>query len=203
MNFKFRDVFQLLLFGCLLSVVAGCAAPQKSGVGGGDSEARKFDDSDEIRVGDMLKITFRGSVSNPIPDHEDRVSEQGLINLPQIGEVKAAGKDRIELQKEITKLYLPYYKHLTVTIAPDQRFFYVYGQVKKPDRHFYAGELTVLRAIAAAGDFTDFADKTEVKLIRGDGTIEIVNCKKALNNPAELDVEVLPGDTINVPMRIW
>ena len=152
----------------------------------------------------MLKITFRGPVSGQIPDHEDRVSEEGLINLPQVGEIKAAGKSRIDLQKEITKLYVPaYYKHLTVTIAPDQRFFYVQGQVNKPDRHFYAGELTVLRAISVAGDFTDFADKTDVKLIRSDGSIEVINCKKALSNPTEFDVEVLPGDTINVPMRLF
>ena len=55
------------------------------------------------------------------------------------------GKSRVELQKEIKALYVPkFYRNLTVTIEPDQRFFYVYGEVNKPDRHFYAGELTSL-----------------------------------------------------------
>jgi protein involved in polysaccharide export with SLBB domain len=202
MNPKFRAASLLVMFCCLVMFLTGCGTTPKP-TEGSQADKKIFDDSDEIRVGDMLKITFRGTVSTVIPDHEDRVSEQGYINLPQIGEVKAAGKDRIELQKEITELYVPYFKHLTVTIAPDQRFFYVNGEVKKVDRYFYAGEMNVLRAISTAGGFTNFADKTKVRLIRADGTIEIVNCKKALDNPGELNIEVLPGDTINVPMRIF
>ncbi len=202
MNPKFRAVSRLVAFSCLVMFLTGCKTTPKSN-DGSEADKKTVDDSDEIRVGDLLKITFRGTVSTLIPEHEDRVSVHGYINLPQIGQVKAAGKDRIELQKEITELYLPYYKHLTVTIAPDQRFFYVNGEVKKVDRHFYAGELSVLGAISAAGGFTDFADKTKVRLIRADGTIEIINCKKALDNPGELNIEVLPGDTINVPMRIF
>lgn len=160
--------------------------------------------SDEIRVGDMLNISFRGTVTMAVLDHQERVSENGFIALPQIGEIKAQGKNRVALQKEIQAKYVPkYYKNLTVIIAPDERFFYVYGEVNKPDRHFYAGELTVLGAISAAGDFTDFANHKKVKLLRTDGTVETINCKDALENPSKYDVEVLPGDTINVPRRIF
>ena len=166
--------------------------------GGDDSNLN----SDEIRVGDMLNIRFSGTSSIIVPEHDERVSEDGYITLQQIGDVKAVGKSRVELQKEIRDRYVPkFYKNLTVTIAPDQRFFYVYGEVNKPDRHFYAGELTVLGAISAAGDFTDFANPKKVRLIRTDGTVEIINCKDALTDPSK-NVEVLPGDTINVPRRI-
>lgn len=206
MNIKYRTLSSLLIIGVLAGFLTGCGTTP-SGEGGSEnpgSEQRVFTNSDEIRVGDMLKISFRGPVSEIIQDHEERVSEQGMINLRQVGEIKAAGKNRVDLQKEIKALYVPeYYKYLTVTIAPDQRFFYVYGEVNKPDRHFYAGELTVLGAISTAGDFTDFANKGRVQLIRSDGSIEVIDCKEALKNPTLIDVEVLPGDRINVPRRIF
>ena len=151
----------------------------------------------------MLTVRFSGTSSFMVPDHEERVSESGYITLQQIGDVKAVGKSRVDLQKEIKDRYVPkFYKNLTVTIAPDQRFFYVYGEVNKPDRHFYAGELSLLGAISTAGDFTDFANRKRVKLIRTDGSVEIINCRDATKDPSK-NVEVLPGDTIEVPRRFF
>ena len=60
----------------------------------------------------------------------------------------------------------------------------------------------MLKAIASAGGFTDFANKKKVKLTRVDGRTQTVNCVKALDNPS-LDLEVYPGDKIHVPRRLW
>jgi protein involved in polysaccharide export with SLBB domain len=57
-----------------------------------------------------------------------------------------------------------------------------------------------LQAIASAGDFTDFARKQEVLLTRSDGRKITVNCIKARKNPS-LNLEILPGDIIDVPRR--
>jgi len=200
MSIPFRKAF--LWSGLCLSVLAfaGCETTGNDRTG---VPPDVYTNSDEIRVGDMLTVTFRGGPSLNIMDHKERVSEEGFITLPQIGDVEAAGKSRVELQKEIQGRYVPdYYRNLTVTIAPDERFFYVYGEVNRPDRYLYTGELTVLGAISTAGDFTDFANPKKVQLLRTDGTSDIVNCRDALRSPSN-NLEVLPGDTINVPRGIF
>jgi polysaccharide export outer membrane protein len=93
---------------------------------------------------------------------------------------------------------------MTVTVKHQEstRWYYVDGEVKSPARQIYNSRITVLKAIASAGGFTDFANKKKVKLTRVDGRTQIVNCPKALDNP-RLDPEVYPGDKIQVPRRLW
>ena len=90
---------------------------------------------------------------------------------------------------------------ITLSIAPAARFVNVSGQVKAPQRVPYTPDMTVLSAINAAGDFSDFADQGKVHLVRN-GSVRFVNCKKARGNP-ELDEKVLPGDQIQVPEGFW
>lgn len=191
-------------FAVLLVLTAGCASIDKQEQAqfsqlSGDSPGSG---SEALRPGDMLKISFRGP-SNPIPDFEERIPESGQINLPLIGKVDVVGKTRVQLQDEIHGKYVDrYFKELTVTIDPADRYFFVYGEVKFANRYPYGSKLTVTGAISTAQGFTDFANQKKVLLIRTDGKREIVNCKKARDNP-EFDPEVLPGDRIFVPRRLW
>ena len=57
------------------------------------------------------------------------------------------------------------------------------GEVRAPSRQIYNSRITVLKAIASAGGFTDFANKKKVRLTRVDGRTQTVNCVKALDNP--------------------
>jgi protein involved in polysaccharide export with SLBB domain len=72
--------------------------------------------------------------------------------------------------------------------------------VRQSGRQEYLGPTTVLKAIASAGDFTDFASRRKVRLNRKDGSWQIVDCVKAAQNPS-LDLPVFPGDKIDVPQR--
>jgi protein involved in polysaccharide export with SLBB domain len=120
-----------------------------------------------------------------------------------IGSVLAKGKTSGELQKEIQDKYVPkYYQRLVVTVKSMDSFYTVGGEVKMPGRQPWVGELTVTQGIQSAGDFTDFANKKKVQLVRANGTKIVVNCIKALENP-NLDPKVLPGDKITVPRRWW
>ena len=76
------------------------------------------------------------------------------------------------------------------------------GEVKVPGRHAYSGRMTVTKAIASAGYFTDFARKTKVRLIRVNGKKETIDCVKAEREPS-LDLLVYPGDSIHVPRRLF
>jgi hypothetical protein len=62
--------------------------------------------------------------------------------------------------------------------------------------------MTLLKAIAAAGDFTAFAQKKSVEVTRANGKkLRPVNCIRALRNPRKYDIPIYPGDHIHVPRR--
>jgi polysaccharide export outer membrane protein len=157
-----------------------------------------------LRVGDTLMITFTDT-PNPLSPFEEKIKEDGTITLLLNQVFKADGTTPGDLAKDIRKRYVPdYFKNMTVTVKQQDntRWYYVDGEVRAPNRQIYASRITVSRAIASAGGFTDFANKKKVKLTRVDGRTQIVNCPKALDNP-KLDPEVYPGDKIHVPRRIW
>lgn len=150
-------------------------------------------------------VNFSG-LQTPPPVHEEQIKSDGYVTLPLIGSVKADGKTPGELQRDMYSLYVPKYypasSGFTVTVKPKERVFYVGGEVKAPGPKVYLGKTTVTKAIQAAGDFTDFANKRSVKLIRTDGTTITVNCNKAIERP-ELDPPVFPNDKIHVKRRIF
>jgi len=155
-----------------------------------------------LTVGDYVKVTLSGIQEPPLP-HEEQIKEDGTITLPNLDPIKADGKTLGELQKEIYAKYVPlYYKRLTVTVSSGQRVYYVQGQVRLPGRQEYLGQTTVLKAIASAQDFTDFADRRKVFLTRTDGTRVTVDCVKAAKD-STYDLPVFPGDKIEVKMRGW
>ncbi|HEY5911274.1 MAG TPA: SLBB domain-containing protein [Verrucomicrobiae bacterium] len=157
---------------------------------------------DIIKIGDQLVVTFT-DLPSPQQPIEDRVRDDGTIQLIQNLTFKAAGKARNDLEKEIHDAYVPkYFKTMTVQIKQmlNTQFYYVDGEVKKPDRQVYISRLTVLKAIASANGFTDFARKKRVILTRANGHVEKVNCVEAQTNPS-LDLEVFPGDKIFVERR--
>ena len=156
--------------------------------------------ADVFAIGDLVTVKFSGTIDN-IPQHEERLKDDGTITLPLIGAVKAVGKTPGDLQKDIHDRYVPdYYKRLTVIVTGEQRVYSVGGQVRSPGRQSYIGPTTVTKAIQSAGDFTDFAARRRVELTRADGKRFILDCKKAAKDPS-LDLPVYPGDKIDVPMR--
>jgi polysaccharide biosynthesis/export protein len=157
-----------------------------------------------FRVGDSLTIIY-SDLPQITPPFEGKIKEDGTVTLLLNKAFTAAGKTAGELEKEIRAYYVPnYYKYMTVNVktVESTRWYYVYGEVRAPNRQIYTSRLTVLQAIASSAGFTDFANKKKVKLTRVDGRSLIVNCVKAQDNPT-LDLEVYPGDKIYVPRRIW
>jgi polysaccharide biosynthesis/export protein len=170
----------------------------------GENAAPAGRDADRFHVGDTVIVDFSGlSDPNSMPEINETIKEDGTISLPFIGNVVAAGKTPGQLQTAIQNAYVPkYYLHLTVTVKSQARVYYVGGQVTKPGVQEYLGQTTVTKAIQAAGDFTDFANKSKVWLIRANGQRIKVDCKKALQDPSQ-DPAVYPGDQIQVPRRYF
>lgn len=193
---------------CLLAlglVISGCVttgtnstANADHGTNANTSPAPRPDDP--LRVGDLVSITFQNA--SDLKPHEERIKEDGTITLPHINAVKAVGLSAGELQRNIHAAYVPkYYPNLVVVVRAEDRFFFVDGEVKVPNRYVYVGQQTVLRAIATAQGFTDFADRKKVELTRVDGKKFVIDTNKAQKKP-ELDLPVYPGDRILVKRRI-
>ena len=157
-----------------------------------------------FHVGDAVTVVITDTPT-PQPVFEEKVRDNGTITLLLNQEFKAVGKTRTELEKEIRDRYVPeYYKYMTVTIKQTVAtlFYYVDGEVKAPARQTFIERTTVLKAIASAGGFTDFAKKKGVKLTRLDGRKFQINCVKAIDDH-NLDLEVYPGDKIYVPRKLF
>jgi len=157
---------------------------------------------DTLRTGDRINVSFSG-LPSPIERHEEQIREDGYFNPPLLGRpIKAAEKSIGQLQEELQKLYVPdYFKSATITVRRQDSYFFVGGEVKAPGMKPYLSEMTVLKAIQTAGDFTDFSRKTKIQVIRANGHKEKpVNYNAALGNP-KLDLPIFPGDQVIVPKR--
>jgi protein involved in polysaccharide export with SLBB domain len=194
-----------IAFLCALAVLfmqPGCASnqpPPKPLAPMGTNGFRE----DPLRIGDRIQVELSG-IAELVTSQPQEINAEGKIHLTHIGDVKAAGKSPSALEKEIEGRYVPqWYPHVTVTVTPLVRYYYVAGQVNNNSggRIMYGGPTTVLRAISSAGDFTPFANRRKVQITRADGvTVENEDCLEALKHP-EKDLPVYPGDFIFVGRR--
>jgi polysaccharide export outer membrane protein len=196
----------LALLPAITMLLAGCQSATKKADVMKQPEAASFTNAvARLHVGDSVTITLSlGGLPDEIPPMEKPIKEDGTITLPDIGRVQAAGKTPGELEDYIHDLYVPkYYTHLNVTVkTSNDRVYYVRGEAKQPGRMIYTGEITVSKAITSAGDFTDFADRTEVYLIRANGDRFKLNLKRILAGD-DPDPPIYPGDQVEVTRRLW
>jgi polysaccharide export outer membrane protein len=186
---------------CLLVALAGCSALQSGKSDENTNQIPSTVGSGRLQAEDSVTVVFSGPPSPP-DRFEGRIKQDGMISLPLVGSVQVLGMTTAELEKKLHDLYVPkYFLQLSVNVNSENRFVYVQGEVNNRSRQVYSGRITVLGAIATSGGFTDFAKKTKVQIIRGNGNIVYVNCVKALDDPA-LDIEIFPGDRIVVPRRL-
>jgi polysaccharide export outer membrane protein len=158
--------------------------------------------STEYRPGDRINIDFIDTPGLP-SNWQQTVREDGTITLPLGQTLRAAGLRKGDLESGIRDLYVPrILRRLTVNVRAEQRSYFVSGEVKTPGQKEHTGLITALKAVAAAGDFTDFANKSKIEVIRANGEKIKVNGKKALDDPSR-DVPVYPGDRVHVHRRLF
>jgi polysaccharide export outer membrane protein len=155
-------------------------------------EASKTDDANyRLGPGDKLHIQVLGA-EDLTSDYT--VGDNGTVSSPLIGDVKAAGLTRSQLEREMERklgqgyLWNP---KVSVTILA-YRPFYIYGEVTKPGEYPYASGMRVMSAVATAGGYTYRANENYVVVTR-DGKEH----KAAPNTPIQ------PDDVIRVPERYF
>jgi len=125
-----------------------------------------------IGVTDVLKIAVW---KNPELSVEVPVRPDGMVSVPLINDVQAEGLTPEELKEVIARELSEYVTEPNVTVVVVQmnsRFVSVIGEVGVDTRVPLTRDLRVLEAIASAGGFGPFADKSDVRIVRrnGDGT---------------------------------
>ncbi len=171
--------FPAFFLGMLLSGVLAAQTTSKPatanslpGATGADSGSKAHDDSFVIGNDDVLAINVwkEADISRSIPVRSD-----GKISLPLVGEVQAAGRTPLELEREIATKLANYISQPEVTVMVQQinsQKFNVLGQVAHPGAFVIVNSPTVLDAIALAGGFRDFAKQKSIYILRqnADGT---------------------------------
>ena len=151
----------------------------------------------QLRPGDSLNVALQG-----VPDpsaNTVQIDDQGLISLPYIGTVQAAGATIAEVSQRIRETYVTrkIYTTVDVSVSVTERFIYVGGEVQRPGRIGWTPDLTVAKAIQSAGGFTLYAKETAVSLVR-DKKAYSVDVKLAQKDPSR-DPRLVPGDSLQVP----
>jgi polysaccharide export outer membrane protein len=191
-----------------LALLSGCAsAPTDSGTPStetGSVSAADTQSADYLRPGDRIKIVYNDIPDVPTPT-EQVVPEDGRILLPRGVEVVVIGKKRTDVEREIASIYVDekrIYRKITVTIERMASFISVGGEVRMPSSVVYRGDMTVTAAIAAAGGFTEYANRSRVVVTRAANKKQIdVNVRKAVRDP-QLDLLLYPGDQVYVPRSL-
>jgi polysaccharide export outer membrane protein len=97
------------------------------------------------------------------------VNAAGNIDLPIIGSIKAAGSTITQLQSSVTEKVGQYVKDPVVNIKFAQFNINVLGEVHSPGvKNFQSDNVTIIDAISAAGDLTDYGKRDEITVIRAE-----------------------------------
>lgn len=144
--------------------------------------------------GDELKVTVFGepTLSGPFV-----VDGSGFISMSGIGEVKVKDLTLREAQRAIEDKLKVFIKTPQVSAEMTKgRPFYILGEINKAGEYPFTPGLTVMKAIAAAGDFTYRANKKQIMIKHASGDRE---------EQVELTAitPVLPGDTIRIKERLF
>lgn len=144
---------------------AGAAAPSSI------ATANYIPDADDYRIGaqDLLEIQVFGVTDI---NRTVRVNSRGLISVPLIGLVQAAGltSEQLEtalaerfskdfLQNPQVSVFIKEYTSQRVTVE---------GAVKKPGIYPLKGRTTLLQVLATAEGLTSVADASGIKVFRAD-----------------------------------
>jgi polysaccharide export outer membrane protein len=118
------------------------------------------------------------------------VDESGFVDLPTVGKVKVAGLDLFQAQKAVSDQAKQFYTNYSVKVFLLNAYVSVLGEVNRPGRYpIYVNEMSVFEALSFAGDATEYADRSEIRVIRNRGDKNQVfvldlNDEDILANPA-------------------
>jgi polysaccharide export outer membrane protein len=162
----------------------------------------------EYHVGpkDLLEIRV---LEIPDLNVERRVTDNGAIDVPLLGEFAVGGLTAAEIKARLeTTLTSKYVNRANVSVVVKEyanRPVSVVGAVKKSGSLNISGRWSLLQAISAAGGLSSDAGKKIYVLRRAENglsdTLEIDTENLFRSSALMWNIPIFPGDVINVPPR--
>jgi polysaccharide export outer membrane protein len=159
---------------------------------------------DAFRIGpeDVLDVQVwkNPELSRVIPVRPD-----GMISLPLVNDIRAAGLTPIELRQQVTQRLSEFIPSPEVSVIVREVHSVkvaVLGAVRMPGHYEVNSTATVLELIARAQGLTEFADRGRIVVLRQNGkaTKRIpFNYRKVAEGAEQDNFVVQPGDIIVVP----
>jgi polysaccharide export outer membrane protein len=153
-----------------------------------------------IGLGDVLRITVW---KEPDLTLDVTVRLDGMITVPLLGDVQAAGRVPSQLAGTLVTELQRFIENPRVTVTVTQATsarIYVVGQMVRPGEFPLSGRMTVLKALALAGGFKEFAKPESIVIVREDQKVIPFNYKH-VGEGKDMSQNILlaAGDTIVVP----
>lgn len=114
-----------------------------------------------------MTATNDPEIANAAASSQYMVSSEGFIVMPVLGKIYCLGMTKKQLEQDIEERLKPYLTDPRVDIKLTNFSISVLGAVGSPGQKTTNNEkLNLFQAVALAGDMSDSANKTNVKLIR-------------------------------------
>lgn len=156
-----------------------------------------------IQPGDALHVRF---TYTPELDEEQVVRPDGMISLPLVGGVPAAGQTPEELRTALLGLYAPKLREPEINVVIrglESHKVYVSGEVLRPGVLPMTGPTTALQAVMAVGGFQKTSAKLRTVVIlrqRGDRQYgRTIDLRQELENGTSDPFYLEPFDIVFVP----
>lgn len=194
MNFKNKKTILFILFTMILFFSFSF------------SQTGKAKDYDAYSVGPKDLITINVF---DVPDLNItvRISEDGTITLPLLGQVEVGGLTRFQLEKKLAVLLeKKYLKNAQVTVFIKEyqsKVVSIIGEVVKPGTYELIGKQTLLQVLSTAGGLSDTASNRIIVIRRyknGKSSSLVIDLDELMlkGNP-RMNIPLRAGDIINVP----
>jgi polysaccharide export outer membrane protein len=186
----------VLLIGLVARVGLGAETPQQpaGSVVGETSAAYLVGPADVLRVNVWREPELTVDVT---------VRLDGMITLPLLGDVPAAGRAPSQIANSIAQGIERFIEKAQVSVGVAQATsarVYVVGRITRPGEFPLSGRMTVLQALALAGGLSEYAKSDSIAIVREDQTVIPVNYKRIVDGKdMSQNAFLAAGDTIVVP----
>jgi len=156
-----------------------------------------------IGPGDIISIDVW---KEPELSKQVTVRLDGKISLPLISDIEAAGLTLEDLRNQLTERYKDYVgiPEVSVTLVESRsKKIYLLGKVTRPGEYILQKNMTIVQAISLGGGLTEWADTSDIKLIRKikgtEKTFKVDYDAIVSGKDLSQNIFLQPDDTIFVP----